>query len=259
MKKVVTIQCTVAARCFSHLGQFEAIVNGELRREVLHANELWPRGLIRRAKRSEDAEEMINLRIRLEEGTARCSFSQEAPHRPSVHFRPVDLISEHELWRTVPQSLHLSARTIPLFGILWRVGLEGNVEHPSRCEVSKLHCAVLVQKEIVWLQVAVHDALMVQVGESCKDLPELDPDINAALQVHHAIQPLVPGAEILMHILRAHHGSFTQDFRAEVPDHIWMLELGQKRSLAQEGSGHAVILARIGELQVHNTEQSCLL
>ncbi len=70
-----------------------------VRARARHAPHAWPRGLGRRAERSEDSEDLVNLRISREERLARCQLGEDAAGRPDVHRRRVVRHAQQHLRR----------------------------------------------------------------------------------------------------------------------------------------------------------------
>mmetsp|Transcript_91168 Transcript_91168/g.294601 ORF Transcript_91168/g.294601 Transcript_91168/m.294601 type:complete len:260 (-) Transcript_91168:4638-5417(-) len=160
------------------LRQLEAGVHREFRREVLHGHDLRPRGHRRGASHAEDPEEVVNLRVRLEERPARGSLSQQAPDGPRVNLRAIDLVPKDELGRPVPEAAHLPSGPVALLGVLGGISLEGDVQHAGAGEVADLHNTLHVDEDVVRLQVPVHHSLVVDVGKPCQELAELDLDLD---------------------------------------------------------------------------------
>mmetsp|Transcript_17886 Transcript_17886/g.37996 ORF Transcript_17886/g.37996 Transcript_17886/m.37996 type:complete len:263 (+) Transcript_17886:1474-2262(+) len=180
-KQRLLVHFTLEADRSCDLSEAEAGVDGELRREVLHCDDLRPCLDARGAHKAEDPEEVIDLRVGLEQGLPSCGFCEQAPHRPHVHLRPIDVIPEDQLRRTVPETPHLAARAIPLLGVLGGIGLERYIQHARRREIAELDDALGIDKDIVRLQVPVHDPLVVHIGEPREQLVELDPDLDKSL------------------------------------------------------------------------------
>lgn len=103
-----------------------------------------------------------NLTLSPEQGLPREHLCKDAAHAPHVDARAVAADSKQQLRCPVPQCHHLVC-----------VGFEGRQETACQPKVGHLDIVVAcIHQDVLWLQVAVHDAVHVGMVHSQQDLPQ---------------------------------------------------------------------------------------
>ena len=127
-------------------------------------------GLGRTAQQVENFEQLFNLRFAGEQGLAEGELSEEAADAPYVDLVGVEVLPEEHLRGSVPESSCFSTRTLSLLGILRRVGHVLLDADAAQCEVADLYLATVTDQDVVWFEVAVHQALRMTEHKSNEDL-----------------------------------------------------------------------------------------
>lgn len=129
---------------------------------------------------SKDGGENLGFARAIEKGLSLEKFSKNAAERPNVDCDTVVLAFEDDFGGLVVDR-----------GDFVRVGPEGNVEDPRKAEVSDFYLKSLpVDKDILRLDISMHDLVLMAVVDCLDDLLEDKPD-RRLLQFLVFVQELV--------------------------------------------------------------------
>lgn len=107
----------------------------------------------------EDVEELVDLRVAVEERPTRVQLGEDAPDAPEVESERVTRLAHENLGRAVPQSDHLM-----------RERAHRHSEGSREPEVRDLQHVVRVHKQVLRLQVTMDQATQMAVVEPLKQL-----------------------------------------------------------------------------------------
>lgn len=141
---------------------------------VRQRGDAGPDFLCRCAQDAEHAEQLIDLRVALEQRLARCHLSEDAADGPDVDGARVALGSQQDFWSAVPERDDLV-----------RVVADRDAEGAAQAEVGDLDHAFLVDQQVLRLQIAVEDAAAVAEEHCGGDLVEI---AAHQLRVHHFVR-----------------------------------------------------------------------
>ena len=132
----------------------------ERRFEIVQFQSVGPVILVRGTEDLEDLEDLVDLRVAHEERSALDHLSEDAACGPEVDAKTVGLLSEENLRAAVPERDDLVG-----------VRLNWQAERSGQSEVSQLDIHSLrVDEQVLWLQISVEDAVLVQVDQRLQDL-----------------------------------------------------------------------------------------
>lgn len=110
----------------------------------------------------EDAEQFVDFRISRKERVAVDELGEDAADGPDVDRGGVVLGAEEHLRCAIPQGDHLV-----------RVGANGDGERAGQAKVRELEDTGAVDQQVLGLEVAVHDAMRVAVGDAADELVQI--------------------------------------------------------------------------------------
>lgn len=111
------------------------------------------------AHTSEDAEQLINLRVAVEEWLPCNHLRKNASNAPDINRSGVALTTKKNLRGAIPESNDFVC-----------VDANGNTERASKTEISQLDGAVVIEQKILWLQIAMNDSPLVAENDCVCDL-----------------------------------------------------------------------------------------
>lgn len=129
----------------------------------------------------EDLVEFIDFRIAWEQWLSHHHLSKDAADAPNIHGSRVGARTEQDFRSAVPKCDHFVS-----------VGAKRHIEGTSETKVSQLDVARGLDEEILWLEIAMQDAVRVAVGQAVEELVGESLDelrvhgvgIHVALQIH---------------------------------------------------------------------------
>jgi hypothetical protein len=107
----------------------------------------------------ENLEDFVNLGIAREQGLARAHLGEDAADGPHVDACRVLATAEQDFGRAIPQGDDLV-----------RVGAQGHAKGAGETKIGELEIAVLVDEEVLWLEIAMQDAVGVAVAHALAQL-----------------------------------------------------------------------------------------
>jgi len=132
-----------------------ALPLGKAGLEIWEAGDAGPINLGGRAQDAEDLEDLIDFAVAGEKGFTGGHLGEDATHTPHVDACTVLPAAEQDLRGAVPKRDDLVG-----------VGAKRHAEGPRQPEVGELEVAFLVDEEVLWLQVAVQDAVGVAIAHA---------------------------------------------------------------------------------------------
>ncbi len=192
-----------------------------------------------RAHQPEDLLQLVLVGRAGEQGPAGVHLRHDAAGRPDVDARVVRATAEKHIRRTVPEGHHFVGE-----------GVDGNTECAGQTEVCKLQLAASVDEEILRLQVAVQDAVVVAEGDATEELVHegLDRDVVQLAAIAARIHVFL---QVLVHVLEYEHELvFGMDDIVQ-GDNVLMLELLHQRDLPYGSRWGAFLRVKVDLLQRH--------
>lgn len=132
------------------------------------------------------------LCVPLEQHIARQQLRKDASHRPQINLVGVVALPHQQFGCAVPQRHHL-------VGVL---GVGQDAHRASQPKVRDAHLTLVVQQQIRGLEVAVNDAILVQVLHTLQDLLEDALQLRQVERVLHAMKT----RKIVIHVIKHQEG-----------------------------------------------------
>ena len=147
------------AVCVDHFIVLLPLPLGETALEIGERGHAGPVCFGRSAEDAEDLEDLVNFGVAWEQRLAGGHLSEDAANGPHVDTSGVLATTEQNLGRAVPESDDFVS-----------VGAERDTKSASQTKIGQLQVALLVDEQVLWLEVAVQDAVGVAVARALEEL-----------------------------------------------------------------------------------------
>ena len=133
---------------------------GEGRFEVVKFEGIWPVVFVWGSQNSENLENLVDFRVTHKEGFPLDHLSEDAPCWPQIDAKTVRLLPKQDFRTSVPKCDDFV-----------RIGLNWETKGASEPKISQLNgSSVFVNQQILWFEISVEYAMLVEVDESLQDL-----------------------------------------------------------------------------------------
>ena len=133
---------------------------GERWFEVVKFEGVGPVVLVWGPQNSENLENLVNFRVTHKEGLPLDHLRKDAPCWPQIDSKTVRLLSKQDFRTSVPKCDNFV-----------RVGLNWETKGASETKISQLNgSSVLVNQQILWFQISVEYAMLMEIDECLQDL-----------------------------------------------------------------------------------------
>lgn len=223
------------------LGQDQAEILGGVDGEV--ALVLWelgdagPRALRGRAHQAEDLLQLVLVGGAGEQRAARVHLGHDAAGGPDVDAGVVGAAAEQDVRGAVPQGDDLVGE-----------GVDGDAKGAGEAKVGELELAARVDEQVLGLEVAVQDAVVVAEGDAAHQLVHEGLDgggvegASIAARVHVALQ-------VLVHELEDEHELVLGVNDVVQQDNVLVAQLLHERDLADGRRGRALLRVEVDLLE----------
>lgn len=196
-----------------------------------------PGALSRGAHDAEDADDLVLIGGAREERTTGVHLCHDAAGRPDVDACVIGPASEKDIWRTVPECDDLV-----------REGVDRDAECTGETEVAKLQQTFTVDEQVLGLEVAVENTVLMAEVDSLEKLVHEALDCSGLEGTTFAISVHVP-LKIAIHVLEHQHELVLSVDDVVEGDDVFVLELFHERDFTDSCGGCALFGIEVYFLQ----------
>lgn len=201
-----------------------------------------PAALRGRAHETEYLKQLVFVGCSWEERSACEHLGHDAASTPYVDAGVISPTSQKDVRCTVPQRHDLVGERV-----------DGDTKSACETEVSELQLALGVDEEILRLEVAMEDAVVVTEGDAADQLPHEALDRGwvqgAALAAGGILVAVHVLLKVLVHVFKHEHELVLRVDNIVEADNVLVLELLHQRDLADGGAGRALLAVEVDLLE----------